>query len=354
MSNPSASTAIPTRASASTAPTSTPTTASSVKTKQASSRLYDIPSLEDDGSNFHTWKVRICMILDVRDLWDVVGGNTTTAPDSSNDPIGHADWMIKDKEARAQIILTLKDEPLTGVLHAPTAAEIWTKLCQRYEGHGKQTIAYLIGELFRGTLSADSPMHNQLNAMWQKARILKSLGQPLDDSLIAIAMVISLPPSYATLRTILMSSNDKLSIDSVISQVLVEEKSQQLASGGQSALVVRTSGHSKSNTKDDKRKLKCGYCKKKGHSEDECRKKKADEAGSNSTYILCAQCTAPPLHSSNTQPHPSHALDTRLRSLYTANHSWKWKYCVCGRSWTNSPRYRSRTCSRLRALPAKE
>lgn len=80
-----------------------------------------------------------------------------------------------------------------------------------------------------------------------------------------------------------MSSNDKLSIDSVISQVLVEEKSQQLASGGQSALVARTSGHSKSNTKDDKRKLKCGYCKKKGHSEDECRKKKADEAGSNST-----------------------------------------------------------------------
>ncbi|KIK19858.1 hypothetical protein PISMIDRAFT_682784 [Pisolithus microcarpus 441] len=83
-------------------------------------------------------------------------------------------------------------------------------------------------------------MHNQLNAMWQKVCILKSLGQPLNDSLVAIAMVISLPPSYATLRTILMSLNDKLSIDSIISQVLVKEKSQQLASGGQSALVART------------------------------------------------------------------------------------------------------------------
>ncbi|KAI6124007.1 hypothetical protein EDD16DRAFT_1703982 [Pisolithus croceorrhizus] len=243
MSNPSASTAIPTQASASTAPTSTPTTVLSVKTKQALSCLYDIPSLEDNGSNFHTWKVRICMILDIQDLWDVIGGNTTTAPDPSNDPIGHADWMIKDKEAQAQIILRLKDEPLTGVLHAPMAAEIWTKLCQWYEGHGKQTIAYLI----------------------------------------AIAMVISLPPSYATLHTILMSSNDKLSIDSMISQVLIEEKSQQLASSGQSALVACTSGHSKSNMKDDKRKLKCGYCKKKGHSKDECQKKKANEAGSNLT-----------------------------------------------------------------------
>lgn len=72
----------------------------------------------------------------------------------------------------------LKDEPLSGVLHATTAAQVWTKL---------------IGELFCGTLS--------------------------DDSLIAIAMVISLPSSYATLRTILMSTDDKLSVDAVISQV---------------------------------------------------------------------------------------------------------------------------------------
>ncbi|KAG2349506.1 hypothetical protein BDR05DRAFT_871667 [Suillus weaverae] len=76
------------------------------------------------------------------------------------------------------------------------ASDAWTKLCERYEGKGKQSIAYLIGELFRGTLSDESPMEPQLNAMHQKAQVLNSLGQALDDSLVAIAMVISLPSSY--------------------------------------------------------------------------------------------------------------------------------------------------------------
>ncbi|KAJ8585025.1 hypothetical protein M405DRAFT_687140, partial [Rhizopogon salebrosus TDB-379] len=83
---------------------------------------------------------------------------------------------------------------------ATSAAEIWTKLSERYEGKGKQTIAYLIGELFRGTLSDESSMETQLNAMRQKSYVLKSLGQPLDDTLVAVAMVISLPSSYSTLR----------------------------------------------------------------------------------------------------------------------------------------------------------
>ncbi|KAJ8580825.1 hypothetical protein M405DRAFT_698838, partial [Rhizopogon salebrosus TDB-379] len=83
---------------------------------------------------------------------------------------------------------------------ATSAEEIWKKLSERYEGKGKQTIAYLIGELFRGTLSDESAMETQLNTMRQKAYVLKSLGQPLDDSLVAIAMVISLPPSYSILR----------------------------------------------------------------------------------------------------------------------------------------------------------
>ncbi|OCH89833.1 hypothetical protein OBBRIDRAFT_695955, partial [Obba rivulosa] len=76
----------------------------------------------------------------------------------------------------------------------------WDKLCERYEGRGKQTIAYLIGELFRGTLSDESPLEPQLNAMRHKARILASIGQPLDDFLVAVAIVISLPASYSTLR----------------------------------------------------------------------------------------------------------------------------------------------------------
>jgi len=118
------------------------------------------------------------------------------------------------------------------------AKDVWKKLCERYEGRGKQTIAQLIGELFWSTLMDESPMETQLNTMCQKAYILSSLSQPLDDTLVAVAMVISLPVSYATLQMILMSSSDKLNTKTVIVQVLVEERQRQ-ANNSQSALIAK-------------------------------------------------------------------------------------------------------------------
>ena len=113
--------------------------------------------------------------------------------------------------------------------------------------------------------------------MQQKANVLKTLGQPLEDSLIAIAMVISLPPTYSTLRTILMAADDKLMTDAVINQVLIEEKSRKV-SLTLSALAAKTIGKSKQKgkgkvNKEDKGKKSCTYCSKNGHTEDECWKK---------------------------------------------------------------------------------
>jgi len=44
------------------------------------------------------------------------------------------DWDNCNKEAKAQITLTLSDEPLSGIIHAVSAANAWDKLNRRYEG----------------------------------------------------------------------------------------------------------------------------------------------------------------------------------------------------------------------------
>jgi hypothetical protein len=151
------------------------------------------------------------------------------------------------------------------------AKDVWKKLCERYEGRGKQTIAQLIGELFRNTLTDESPMETQLNTMRQKAYILSSLGQPLDDTLVVVAMVISLPVSYATLRTILMSSSDKLTTETVIVQVLVEERQRQ-TNNSQSALITKGPAQKNKLQRKDKKKSreKCAYCQIPGHAEKDC------------------------------------------------------------------------------------
>ena len=68
------------------------------------------------------------------------------------------------------------------------------------------------------------------------------LGQPLDNLLIVVAMIISLPASYSTLCTILMVMSDKLIMDGVIAQILIEEKSQRLTL--QTALTASKVGES--------------------------------------------------------------------------------------------------------------
>ena len=257
-----------------------PATTAPVRSGQ-SSRLYDIDKLDNKGTNFTVWKYRISRILIQRGLWRIVAG-VEPCPDSSQDPTGYADWLSRDEDAVTQITLTLSDEPLSGVMHLDTSVEVWDKLTSTYEGKGKQTVASLIGELFRDTLSDESPLQPQLDAMLHKKHLLATLGQPLDDSLVAIAMVISLPPTYSTLRTILMSSDTTLSTDKVVTSVLDQEK--LLATEVKhSAFAARLSkgapkpdSKSGGGKKPKSDKPKCAHCKKLGHKKEECRKLKAE------------------------------------------------------------------------------
>ena len=219
------------------------------KAISASNRLYDIPSLENDGSKFQTWMYHIMTVLDICRLVGLINGTEVmpTLPAGIKPEDAAAiqekinDWKHRDKEALAQITLTLKDEPLSGVIHAVSAADVWDKLLRRYEGKGKQTVALLTGEIFRGTFTDESPLEPQLNTVRHKAYILKTLNHELSDALIAIALIISLPESYSTLCTILMATpEDKLTTDYVVTQVLTEERSRQNPSASQVALLART------------------------------------------------------------------------------------------------------------------
>ena len=205
---------------------------------KTSSRLYDIPILEENGTNFQTWKYRICTVLDICGLLNIAEGKEQCPSQTLVTGMGddaakaHAaqiekteDWDCCNKEAKAQITLTLSDEPLSGVIHAVSAADAWDKLNRRYEGRGHQTIAQLIGKIFRTTFTNDSPLEPQMNTIRHKAHILQTLNYSLTDSLVAIAIIHSLPETYSTLKTILLSTpEDKLSSDAIINHILVEEK----------------------------------------------------------------------------------------------------------------------------------
>ena len=219
---------------------------------KTSSHLYDIPILEENGTNFQTWKYRICTVLNIHRLLNIaegkkqhlsqilmtgMGNNAAKAYTAQIEKI--EDWDCCNKEAKAQITLTLSDEPLSRVIHTMFAADAWNKLNCRYEGWGHQMIAQLIGKIFHTTFTNDSPLEPQMNTIRHKAHILQTLNHSLTDSLVAITIIHSLPKTYSTLKTILLSTpEDKLSSNTIINYILVEEKSQKSQLTSQTAFVA--------------------------------------------------------------------------------------------------------------------
>ncbi|KZV68990.1 hypothetical protein PENSPDRAFT_538886, partial [Peniophora sp. CONT] len=81
-----------------------------------------------------------------------------------------------------------------------TAAEMWTRLTDRYRGKGNQKAAHLLTEIFHGSLDEHEPFQGQLDDLVLKVTTLRTLGITFSDDLLAIALTVALPPAYDTLK----------------------------------------------------------------------------------------------------------------------------------------------------------
>lgn len=168
------------------------------------------------------------------------------------------------------------------------------------------TVTHLIGKLFCGTLSDNSPLQPQLTEMKQKAMLIGSLGHKISKPLLAIVMLHLLPASNQTLRTIMFSMDtDKLTVETIVSKTHEEERGCK-HSESLTALAAKTGGksakkkgqHNKGNGNKDangsqKSKDKCSICGRLGHTKEICFKLKAalDESKANGEQKGAPQST---------------------------------------------------------------
>ena len=85
-------------------------------------KLTTIPKFE--GPEFHTWQIKIQLLLIERDLWSIVNGTIQKPQDA--DEI--TKWMAKDQRASALIGLGLSDAYLHHIDLSRTSKEIWDGL----------------------------------------------------------------------------------------------------------------------------------------------------------------------------------------------------------------------------------
>jgi len=151
------------------------------------------------------------------------------------------------------------------------------------------------------TLSDDSPLDPQINAMLRTANTISALGLPLHKKLIALAIIISLPPSYKMLKTILTATKSmELTVKNVQSQVAIEEHQHTHAADSSGAFATRFKGGHKgkklSMSQEERlaqRKAKgyCTHCRNHSHRTDECRRLKAECEKGNATAHIATDST---------------------------------------------------------------
>ena len=128
-------------------------------------------------------------------------------------------WKQKDKVARNTIALNLKDNPIEAITGCITAHKMWTTLTECCHGKGYQKAALLITEIFRAELNDAELLKPQLNKLVTKGHTLRSLSVKFPDDLLSVTLIISLPPTMLTIKTVLQTQ-DKLKPNEVIAKIL--------------------------------------------------------------------------------------------------------------------------------------
>uniref|UniRef100_A0AAV1VJ96 DUF4219 domain-containing protein n=1 Tax=Peronospora matthiolae TaxID=2874970 RepID=A0AAV1VJ96_9STRA len=135
-----------------------------------------------DGTNFHAWKFKMQMVLEERDLWEVVSGEIKA--EQCETQLDQATYKRKSRKAMAVICLAMEDSQLPLVRSASGACD--------------------------GCVKKRDDVLEHINKLKTLAEQLEAVGAPVCEDDLAITLLGSLSDSYQFLITALESRSQTL------------------------------------------------------------------------------------------------------------------------------------------------
>ncbi|KAF8749274.1 transposition, RNA-mediated [Rhizoctonia solani] len=198
--------------------------------EKTNTKIYKLPKLKDNGSNYNMWKFCQTTVLKLRGLFGVANG-TNNLPDSLTkakqkdtakvasykDLI--AKWTKRDKDAFAQITLNMEDGAMADIMDTTTSNAVWTQIIEQWEGKGIQSLSFLYQQLTSTKILEDDDIATGLNNLLSIASKMKTLGEPVSNLMMAQIMMNVLPPTYAIVNTVIQTTNQA----SAVTPLMVKE-----------------------------------------------------------------------------------------------------------------------------------
>ena len=227
-----------------------------------------------DLDNFHVWQVQVKCWLVTKGLFKHV--QTTNADDADG-----------DAKALAHIGMTLTEQHLPTFMECATAKDAWDAFANLFKSKSQARRLQLKGELSNLHKEAGEPLVKYFaRAKHLKSQLL-SVGTSVEEDELCLSVLNGLPEEYATLTTVLTTSEKALSMQDMLASLLVvenkvtkpvsESKAYVARPGGGSAGKGQSTGGSRQAPKETR---KCHHCGKTGHLKKDCWKRQREEQAS--------------------------------------------------------------------------
>ena len=178
------------------------------------------------------------------------------------------------QKAMATLVMGISSSQIYLVTSCTTPKDVWDTLKAQFERNTLANKLFLKRQYFTTKMREGQSVQDHLRCMKEISDKLAALGSAVAEEEQVVALLISLPPSYATLVTAMEAKGDDLSLAFVQQALITEEQKRQVSKG-----VVAAEGNQDSVLRMDREfskpfKGKCYKCHKVGHKSADCREKK--------------------------------------------------------------------------------
>ena len=179
--------------------------------------------------NFDTWKIQMKAILVKADLWKYVGG-IQVKPELIAGDAASAEacnkWTETDEKAKAELILCISPAELKQIKNCDTSRAVWTKLEEIFQSKGPARKATLLKSLIQLKMLDTGDIKSHLEKFFDIVDKLSEMEIAIDDDLLSIILLYSLPPTYENFRCAIESRDDLPSADVLRIKIMEESEAR--------------------------------------------------------------------------------------------------------------------------------
>lgn len=189
--------------------------------------------------NYDTWSIQAQALLIKTNNWQYVNGEISkpelkdgTEADASLAAI--QEWEKSDEKARADLILAIAPSELKLIKTCQTSHAIWKKLKDVYQSEGATRKATLLKSLIQTRMEENGNVRDHLNKLFELNDKLADLDIKVDDNLLTVIILQSLPKRFETFRIAMESRDDLPTPENLRIKIMDEGEARENAGSGTS------------------------------------------------------------------------------------------------------------------------